>query len=35
MELMRNSYKIFVENPYGRDDLKDLGVDERTALNYI
>jgi hypothetical protein len=32
---MRNSYKFFVEKPDGRDDLKDLGVDGRTALNCI
>jgi hypothetical protein len=29
---MRNSYKILVRKPLGRDHERNLGVDERTAL---
>jgi hypothetical protein len=35
MEILRNSYNIFVEKRDERDDLKDLGADGRTALNCI
>jgi hypothetical protein len=33
MEVTRNSYKISVGKPDGRDDLRDLGVDGRPVLH--